>query len=276
MPYIINNTHSNAAEIFYVDYGSGQPIILIHGWPLSHRSWDGQIPALVKAGYRVIAYDRRGFGKSSAPWQGYNYSTLASDVRELIIQLKLDDVALCGFSMGGGEVVRYFTDFGGENISKAILINSIIPLVKKTENNPAGVPQDVLNEILEAVENNRVTFLENFHKNFYNYSEENETVSKQDLHYDWLVASQASARATLKTAEAWANTDFREELKNVQVPTLILHGNDDNIVPIDTAGRAAVKGIKNSRLIEIAGAPHGMNLTHREEINKHIIQFLDR
>lgn len=276
MPFISNQSSKNQADLFYVDYGSGQPVILIHGWPLSHQAWEGQITPMVEAGYRVIAYDRRGFGKSSAPWDGYDYATLASDLRELILQLDLKDCIICGFSMGGGEVVRYFTDYGSDRIAKAILINSIIPLVLKKEDNPDGVPENVIDEILTALKTKRITFLQDFHRNFYNYSENNETVSPQQLHFDWSIATHASFRATIKAAEAWAYTDFRNELKNVSVPTLILHGNADNIVPIDTAGRQAAKGIPDNIFIEIAGAPHGMNISHRDDVNKHVLEFIKK
>jgi pimeloyl-ACP methyl ester carboxylesterase len=274
MPYITNKTSKDSADIFYVDYGSGKPVILIHGWPLSHKSWEGQITTLVDAGYRCIAYDRRGFGNSSAPWDGYDYSSLASDLREIILQLDLKDCIICGFSMGGGEVVRYFTDYGADRIAKAVLINSIIPLVKQKQDNPNGVPEEVLKGIMDALKTNRVTFLEQFHRNFYNYSEDMQTVSPQHLQFDWQIASQASFRATIKAAEAWAETDFRAELKNVAVPTLILHGDADNIVPIETAGMQAAKGIANNQFVEVAGAPHGMNATHKEELNKHLLDFL--
>ena len=275
MPYISNKTARHPADIFYVDYGTGQPVILIHGWPLSHKSWEGQITELIDAGYRCIAYDRRGFGNSSAPWDGYDYSSLASDLRELILQLDLNHCVICGFSMGGGEVVRYFTDYGADRIAKAVLVNSIIPLVKQKADNPAGVPEEVISGILNALKTDRVTFLEEFHRNFYNFSEKDQTVSPQQLRYDWAITSQSSFRATIKAAESWAETDFRTELKNVTVPTLIIHGDADNIVPIDTAGRQAARGIPNNQFIEVPGAPHGLNVSHKTELNKHLITFLN-
>jgi non-heme chloroperoxidase len=269
MPYIINKKTKEQADIFYEDFGAGQPVILIHGWPLSHQAWEPLVPEIVEAGFRCIAYDRRGFGKSSATWDCYDYSSLASDLNEIISQLNLSKVVICGFSMGGGEVVRYFTDFGAEKISKAILINSIIPIVKQKSDNPAGVPEEIIMQILDAVKNNRINFLPDFHKNFYNNS-----VSEHQLKFDWNVASQASPRATLKCAEAWAHTDFRPELKNVKVPTLIIHGDADNIVPIDTAGKQAAAGIPNNKFVVVAGAPHGITATHAKEVSQHVLEFL--
>lgn len=275
MPFITNKTSPEAPEIYYQDYGKGQPVILIHGWPLSHRAWEGQITELVDAGFRAISYDRRGFGVSSAPWTGYDYSSLASDLKALIDQLDLDNAVIVGFSMGGGEVVRYLTEYGSDKIDKAVLISSIIPLVKKKDDNPNGVPEKDLMGILDALKNDRVGFLEGFHENFYNYSDyKGDKVSKQHLHYDWTIASHASFRGTIKAAEAWAETDFRSELKNVDVPCLIVHGDSDNIVPIETAGNQAAEGIPNNDYHVISGGPHGLNVTHREELNKILIDFL--
>lgn len=273
MPFLTNNYTKETADIFYEDYGSGQPVILIHGWPLSHKAWEGQITEIVDAGYRCIAYDRRGFGISSAPWSSYDYSSLASDLRSIILQLDLKDIIICGFSMGGGEVVRYFSDYGNDRIAKAALISSIIPLVKKKDDNPDGVPEEDLAGIMGALAEDRVGFLKDFSKNFYNYEDLKDRISEAQLDYDFSIASHASPRATLKCAEAWAETDFREELKNVVVPTLIVHGDADNIVPIKTAGDQASKGIENNSYEVIKGAPHGLNITHRKELNALLLDF---
>lgn len=274
MPFITNKTGNTPVDIFYEDYGSGQPVILIHGWPLSHRAWEPQIEAIVDAGFRAISYDRRGFGLSSFPWNGYDYSALTTDLNEIITQLELKDAVIVGFSMGGGEVVRYFTDFGGKNVTKAALISSIIPLVPQKADNPDGVPEKDLNDIMSALKKDRVGFLQQFHRNFYNYEDNKDTVSEAHLHYDWSIASYASPRATLETAKAWASTDFRPELKNVNVPTLIIHGTADNIVPIKTAGDQAAKGIANNSYHKIDGGPHGLSLTHKDKVNKLLIDFL--
>ncbi|WPP48875.1 alpha/beta fold hydrolase [Catalinimonas niigatensis] len=276
MPFITNKNAKELVDIYFEDYGNGQPVILIHGWPLSHKAWEGQVSAIVDAGFRCISYDRRGFGSSSAPWESYDYSALASDLHELITQLELDDCILCGFSMGGGEVVRYFTDYGADKIAKAALISSIIPLVKQKPDNPDGVPEEALKEIMQALRSNRVGFLEGFHKNFYNYDDNKDRMSAQHLHYDWSIAAHASPRATIKCAEAWGETDFRSELKNVAVPTLIVHGDADQIVPIDTAGKQAAEGIPNNQYEVIKGGPHGLNLTHRDQLNEILLAFLKK
>lgn len=275
MPYLTNNTHKQDIGLFYQDYGEGQPVILIHGWPLSHRAWENQINDIVDASYRCIAYDRRGFGISDFPLNGYDYSTLASDLKAIIDELDLNNCILVGFSMGGGEVVRYFTEYGNDKIERAALISSIIPLVKHKEDNPNGVPVENINGILDAVRNDRLSFLKDFHKNFYNYDQLKDRVSQEQLDYDWVISSHASPRGTLKAAEAWAHTDFRDELKNVNVPTLIVHGTEDNIVPMETSAVQAAKGISNNTFHKIKNAPHGLNVTHKKELNKLLIDFFN-
>ncbi|WP_346238104.1 alpha/beta fold hydrolase [Niabella insulamsoli] len=276
MPHIESNAGGKPVKIFYEDHGSGKPVILIHGWPLSHRSWDGQLSALINAGYRVIAYDRRGFGQSETEWDKYDYDILAADLHALIESLQLKQAALVGFSMGGGEVVRYLTKYGSENINKVALVASIIPLVAQKEDNPDGVPQEELDKIMQALQSDRVGFLKDFHKNFYNYGLLKKSVSEARLDADFLIAAAASENATLKAAEAWAATDFRAELKNVGVPTLIVHGDADNIVPIQTSAEQAAKGIENSEYHIIEEAPHGLNATHGEELNNLLLGFLNK
>ena len=274
MPFLTNKTAKEQVDIFYEDYGTGKPVILIHGWPLSRKSWEQQVWKIVESGFRCISYDRRGFGISSAPWESYNYSALASDLNEIIEQLKLEDCTLVGFSMGGGEVVRYLTDFGSAKIAKAALISSIIPLVKKKEDNPSGVPEEALNGIKEALQNDRVGFLKNFHKGFYSYDKNKDKVSEAQLDYDFSIASHASPRATIQAALAWMHTDFRPELKNVTVPTLIVHGDGDETVPMATSADQAAKGIADNIYKIIEGGPHGLNITHADELNEILIDFL--
>lgn len=276
MPFLKHSKEKDPIEIFYQDYGKGKPVILIHGWPLSHQSWEGQIRVLVEEGFRVIAYDRRGFGKSSQPWGEYDYTTLAGDLNELILHLDLKEVTLVGFSMGGGEVVRYLTEFGTDRISKAALIASIIPLVAKKEDNPEGAPQKVLDEMLGALKTDRLGFLKEFHTNFYNFKEGAAGVSQANLDFDFSISSHASPIATIKTMEAWAGTDFRAELKNVTVPTLIIHGDDDNNVPYKSSSKQAASGIADNTYHLIKGAPHGLILTHRDEVNKLLLDFLKK
>ncbi len=276
MPYI-ETAHSekgNKTKLFYEDYGDGQPIILIHGWPLTHSTWERQIAALTEAGYRCIAYDRRGFGQSSKPWGDYDYSSLAGDLNTLIEKLNLNDVVICGFSMGGGEVVRYFTDFGSSKISKAILISSIIPLVAKKDDNPDGVPADALSGIMENLQDDYPGFARGFGKNYFNADDNKDTVSEGMLDYTWSLAMMASKHATIACAKSWAGTDFRPELKNVDVPTLIVHGTADNVVPIATAGDQAAKGIAQNTYKKFDNAPHGLYVTHTKKLNQTLIDFL--
>lgn len=276
MPFIETEDIQRGENVYlnYQDCGDGQPVILIHGWPLSHKMWENQIQAIVDAGYRCIAYDRRGFGDSDRPWLNYDYNSLALDLRALIEQLDLHHCVLVGFSMGGGEVVRYLSMFGSDRIAKAVLISSIIPIVKKTSDNPDGVPEEKLNEIMDALKTKRVTFLAEFSKQFYNYNDNKDTVSEDLLKYDWTITSAASPHATIETAKAWANTDFRPELRNVTVPTLIIHGDADQIVPIKTSSDKAAKEIRNNKYVVIKGGPHGIFLTHKDQVNNALIEFL--
>ncbi len=273
MPYIENSTGKEKVSIYYEDYGQGKPVILIHGWPLSGSSWESQVGPLVSSGHRCITYDRRGFGKSSRPWGDYDYSTLASDLNELIVQLKLNDCILVGFSMGGGEVVRYITEYGEARIKKAVLVSSIIPLMKKKEDNPEGVPEKDLKDILKALADDRVGFLKKFHQGFYNYNKSENSVSAAQLEYDFSISAPASPRATIETARAWMDTDFRKELKDITVPVLIIHGDADATVPLETSARQAAAGISGSKLKIISGAPHGLNITHSQELNEQLLPF---
>lgn len=273
MPVIQNKTGTQIVGINYVDYGHGQPIVLIHGWPLSHKAWEKQIAALVEGGYRVIAYDRRGFGQSDAPWEGYDYDALASDLHALITHLDLQQVNLVGFSMGGGEVIRYLTRYGTDNINKIALVASIIPLVKQKDDNPAGVPEAGLQDILSALKTDRVKFLSNFHPAFYNYRGDGKPVSEQQLKYDFSISSHAAAHATIGAAKAWMDTDFRSECKHVTIPALIIHGKADETVPIATSAEQAAELLPNSQLIVYDDAPHGLNITHADQLNGDLMAF---
>lgn len=276
MPFLpLQNDYNKSVDLHYQDYGSGRPVILIHGWPLSHRMWERQILDLVEAGYRVIAYDRRGFGLSDFPWDDFDYDTLTDDLRNLIVELDLRDVTLVGFSMGGGEVVRYATKYGDDRISQNVLLSSIIPLVAQKDDNPDGVPQQALNELMSNLKQDRMKFLKGFTRNFVNYEENKDKVSEEMLHFDWTVAAYASNRATIETAKSWAETDFRAELKNISVPTMIIHGTADNIVPIKSTGDQAAKIISDATYHKLEGAPHGCVYTHAETVNRHLIDFLN-
>lgn len=262
-------------KLYVKDYGKGKPVILIHGWPLSNEMWEYQVEFLVKNNYRVIAYDRRGFGKSSQPWEGYDYDTLTDDLSEIIEQLELEDVTLVGFSMGGGEVVRYFSRHNGKGVSKAALISSIIPFLLKTDDNPDGHPREKSESTAEAIKEDRIGFIDNFGKTFFGVNIINKPLSTALLEYYRTLCSFASPHATLKCAESFSYTDFRDELSSVNVPTLIIHGNDDKIVPIDLTSKKASEAIANNTYIVYEGAPHGLFYTERDKLNDDLLDFLN-
>ncbi|MEO8534746.1 MAG: alpha/beta hydrolase [Flavobacterium sp.] len=262
-------------RLYVKDYGQGKPVILIHGWPLSNEMWEYQIDFLVSNGFRVIAYDRRGFGKSSQPWDGYDYDTLSDDLQEIIEQLELTDATLVGFSMGGGEVVRYFSRHGGKGVSKAALISSVIPFLLKTNDNPDGHPKEKSETTANAIKEDRISFIDNFGKTFFGVNIINKPLSTPLLEYYRNLCSVASPRATLKCAESFSFTDFRDELNFVKVPTLIIHGDDDKIVPIDLTSKKAAEGIRDNIYIVYEGAPHGLFYTEREKLNNDLLNFLN-
>lgn len=262
-------------KLYVKDYGKGKPVILIHGWPLSNEMWEYQIDFLVQNNYRVIAYDRRGFGKSSQPWDGYDYDTLTDDLKEIIEQLQLENATLVGFSMGGGEVVRYFSRYGGKGITKAALISSVIPFLLKTDDNPDGHPREKSETTAAAIKEDRIGFVDNFGKTFFGVNIINKPLSNPLLEYYRMLCSFASPRATLKCAESFSFTDFRDELHTVNVPTLIIHGNDDKIVPIDLTSKKASELINDNTFIIYDGAPHGLFYTDKDKLNADLLNFLD-
>ncbi len=276
MGFITTNFKENSdnVSLYYEDYGSGQPIILIHGWPLSHRMWDNQIETLVNSGFRVIAYDRRGFGQSSKPFSGYNYNTMASDLKDLITKLNLKNVILCGFSMGGGEVARYVGKYGTDNVSKAILISAVTPFLLETDNNKNAVDASVFDGMKEGISKDRADFFKGFGKNFVNFEKLNDKVSLAQVELNWSIAMQASLKGTLDCVDAFGKTDFREDLKSFDIPSLVIHGDDDAIVPFEVSGKKACDMIENCQLELIEGGPHGLSFTHSEELNKAILNFI--
>ncbi|MCV9930085.1 alpha/beta hydrolase [Flavobacterium sp. LS1R49] len=267
-------TASNV-KLYVKDYGQGKPVILIHGWPLSNEMWEYQIDFLVQNNYRVIAYDRRGFGKSSQPWDGYDYDTLTDDLKEIIDQLELEDATLIGFSMGGGEVVRYFSRHGGKGVTKAALISSVIPFLPKTDDNPEGRPKEKTEATANAIKEDRIGFMDNFGKIFFGITIINKPLSTPLLEYYRMLCSFASPRATLKCAESFSTTDFRDELSSINVPTLIIHGDDDKIVPIDLTSKKAAESIRDNTYIIYEGAPHGLFYTERNKLNTDLLNFLN-
>jgi non-heme chloroperoxidase len=275
MPYItVGSENSTSIELYYEDHGQGQPVVLIHGYPLDGHSWEKQSAALLKAGYRVITYDRRGFGRSSQPTTGYDYDTFAADLNTVLDTLDLTDVVLAGFSMGTGEVGRYLGTYGSRRVAKAAFLASLEPFLLKTGDNPDGVPQEVFDGILAAVTADRYAYFTDFYKAFYN-TEENlgHRLSEEALRNSWNVAAGASSFASSAAVPTWV-TDFRNDIPKIDVPTLILHGTADNILPIDATARPFHKLLPEADYVEIPGAPHGLLWTHAAEVNEALLAFL--
>ena len=275
MPHVsVAKENSADVALHYEDHGSGQPVVLIHGYPLSGASWEKQMPPLLDGGYRVITYDRRGFGKSSRPAGGYNYDTFAQDLRELITHLGLQDVTLVGFSMGGGEIARYFGKYGSAGVRKAVIIGGVPPFLLKTPDNPEGVDGSVFDGIKKSVAADRYAFFTDFFKNFYNTDKLLGTrVSEQVVQASWNVAAGASATASLACVPTW-HEDFRQDLMRVDVPLLVIHGDEDRIVPLAAAGQRTAKLAKGARLVVIKGGPHCITWTHADEVNAELMRFL--
>jgi len=275
MPYLhVGKENSSDIDLYYEDHGSGDPVVLIHGYPLSGASWERQIPQLLAAGHRVITYDRRGFGKSSQPTTGYNYDSFAEDLRKLVTHLKLHHFALVGFSMGGGEVARYIGKHGSKDISHAVFVSSVPPFLLKRSDNPEGVEGSVFEGIQKAVAADRYSFFAEFFKNFYNTDVLlGKRVSEDAVHASWIVAAGASATASVACVPTW-HEDFRNDLARVDVPTLVIHGNADRIVPLAASGQRTAQLVKGARLAVIKDGPHAVNWTHAEEVNSELLNFL--
>ena len=273
MPYV---TTPDKTEIYFKDWGSGRPVILMHGWPLSADTWDDQAMALADAGYRAIAYDRRGFGRSSQPWSGYDYDTLADDLAAVIEQTGARDATIVGFSMGGGEVARYMSRHGGRAVVQAVLVSSIVPFMLKTADNPDGTDQSVFDKMAQGMQQDRAKFFAAFFKDFFGVGVLSHPVSDEIIDWAKSLAMQTGLKPTLACAQAFATTDFRGDLQAFRVPPLIIHGTDDKTVPIDASGRAAARGIAQSSLIEYSGAPHGLFATERDRLTRDLLAFLKR
>ncbi len=268
------DTNGKDIELYYQDLGSGKPVVLIHGWPLSSAMWDYQLAELPKYGLRVIAYDRRGFGKSSQPWDGYDYDTLASDLKAVLDTLDLREVTLVGFSMGGGEIARYLGRYGSDRISKVAFVSSVTPYLLKTEDNPDGVDQSTFDEISQNLQEDRAAFLQTFGKQFYGVSLLNPAVSSAHLEGDFTRAYAASYRATLECATAFSTTDFRSDVASITVPTLIIHGDSDKTVPIESSGERLAEALPAAQYVVYEGAPHGLFFTEKDRLTQDLLSFI--
>ena len=275
MPFIESIQNSNEpVKIYYEDLGKGKPVVFIHGWPLSGSMWEYQVTQLSQQGLRCIIYDRRGFGKSDRPFSGYDYNTMAGDLKSLLNELNLIDVTLVGFSMGGGEIAKYFSLFGGARVAKVVLISAVVPYMLKTADNPKGVPQDVFDKMAKAMIRDRPTFLEGFNKDFYGLKPKKKPVTDAYLNSSLNKAMDASPIATIECAKSFSSTDFRKDVVKINVPTLIIHGDKDKTVPIEPTGEESARLIKGSFFKVYKGAPHGLWFTHQKELNQDLIDFI--
>ena len=259
---------ADKTELYTKDWGTGQPVILIHGWPLSSDSWDDQ--ALASA----IAYDRRGFGRSSQPWNGYDYDTLADDLAAVIAQTGVRDAVLVGFSMGGGEVARYLSRHDGKSVAKAVLVSASLPYRLKTSDNPLGAEQAAFDKTAQAIRDDRPKFLAGFFEKFFAVTADAQPASPQLLEWARSIGMQASLQATLGCAKSFTTTDFRPELASFKVPTLIIHGSNDQVVPIESSSRLTAKGIAHATLLTYEDAPHGLFVTHKARLTTDLLDFL--
>jgi len=270
----VGTENGSPVELYYEDHGSGNPVVLVHGWPLSGRSWESQVPALIGAGHRVITYDRRGFGWSSQPWEGYDYDTFAADLDALLTHLDLHEVTLVGFSMGGGEVVRYISTYGPARIAKAVLASAVPPFLHKTDDNPdGGLDDETIAGFQNGVKGDRIAFLDEFATGFFSAGGELQ-VSEAQRMYARDIASFASPKGTLDCIAAFGYTDFRGDLAEVTVPTLVIHGDSDAIVPFEVSGKRSAALIAGAKLVVIEGGPHGINASHSEQFNTALLDFI--
>jgi pimeloyl-ACP methyl ester carboxylesterase len=272
----VGSGKSTPVELYYEDHGSGKPVVLIHGWPLSGRSWEPQVPALISAGHRVITYDRRGFGWSSQPWNGYDYDTFAADLDALLQHLDVKGATLVGFSMGGGEVARYIARYGTGRVAKAVFAAAVPPYLYKAQDNPeGGLDEATIAQFQGGVKKDRIAFLEEFTKGFFSAGGKLQVSELQRI-YARDIAAFASPKGTLDCIAAFSRTDFRGDLKKIAIPTLIIHGDSDAIVPFEVSGKRTHQAITGSQLALIKGGPHGLNASHPEPFNKALIEFLGR
>ncbi len=268
------DAHGNDIKLDYIDHGQGKPVVLIHGWPASYKMWEYQLTALTDQGFRVIAYTRRGFGNSSKPYEGNDYDTYADDLKAVLDTLNLQNVALVGFSMGGGEVARYMGRHGGARVSRVAFVSAVTPFLLKTADNPEGIDGSTFDGIIESLEKDRFSFLQDFGKNFYGVGLLSNPVSDATLNWTQAMCEVADPHATIASARAWSETDFRQDLTTIKVPTMVIHGGDDTVVPPKVSGERMTKFVPHAEFIEYAGAPHGLFITEKERLNRDLITFV--
>jgi len=274
MPFIESAGQQENIRLYYEDWGKGQPLVFIHGWPSSHQMWEYQLTYFAAKGYRVISYDRRGFGQSSKPWEAYDYNTLAADLKLVLDTLDLKDVVLIGFSMGGGEVIRYCSKYNAERVKKIALISSVIPFMLKTADNPDGIDQKVFDGFIEKILDDRPAFLTGFGKDFFGETFINHPVSQPLLDWAHSLTLPASPKATIDCIGSFSATDFRKDLDSIKLPTLIIHGSSDKTVPIEVSSDRTAKMIPGAIYKVYEGAPHGLFVTDKEQLNKDLEEFI--
>jgi pimeloyl-ACP methyl ester carboxylesterase len=274
MPYLKSKTGNEEINLFYEDLGNDNPIVFVHAWPFTHQIWEYQLTPLRELGFRCIAYDRRGFGRSDQSLNNYNYDVLADDLKNLLDEINAASVTLVGYSMGGGDVVRYCTRYNCEKVSKLILVGSIVPYMLKTEDNPDGTPAEMFAEFDQQIRDDKAGFFTNFSKAFYGVGLLKHPVSEGILQWTNSLAFPASQKAVLGCMQSFSQTDFRKELSGIKVPTLVIHGDNDKIVPIKAAGEQAAKLIEGAVYKVYPGAPHGLIYTHRNILNRDIVSFI--
>lgn len=269
-----SSTTNTSVNIFYQEYGKGKPVIFIHGWPLTHEMWEYQLAALPKHNLRCIAYDRRGFGKSDRPWEHYDYDTLADDLNELITQLHLSEVTLVGFSMGGGEIASYIGKYGTDKIERVAFVSSVTPFRLKTADNPDGTDKQTFDDTIHKIEQDRPAFLKEFGKKFYGVEDKKQTVSQAMLDWNQNICLMSSAKTTVDCVRSFSETDFRDAIKKITVPVLIIHGDADKTVPIEASGDKTAALLPDAEYIVYKNAPHGLFITEKEKLNADLIRFI--
>lgn len=276
MPYIQTNDNrfNDPVNLFYQEYGQGQPVVFIHGWPLDHQMWEYQLIDLPQKGLRCIAYDRRGFGKSAKPYEGYDYDTFADDLKAVLDELDLENVTLVGFSMGAGEIARYMSRYNGARVAKVVLVGGVTPYLLKTDDNPDGVDRSAFDDMIEQLRKDRADFLQTFGKQFYGVNLVSHPVSQAMLDGDFVRAYLASPKATLDCVRAFSETDFRTDVQAINVPALIIHGDADKTVPIESSGELTANLMMNATYKIYDGAPHGLYYTERERLNRDLLDFI--